>query len=329
MSVFMNGYSSSFNGANAPAFGESASDSGPRSAVAGADRIRCAFPGSAAMPAVTPYAPYGGDNGGSGLAGFSNLMSGFIAGLQNMLTSLAQQFGLAGGTNSASSGGGQRFFNTASTSSTGDPHETFDGVAANGTKVNGKWDSMQSHPDLLDSDSFGGGYHVSTIATTPGANGVTMNDSAAIATDNGATTVSMTKDGSYAVSSYGQNVTLQQGQTASLGFGESVTLNADHSLTKTDANAAGGSLSTTLRSNGQGGVDVSSSAKNVDLGGYLVDRNDSNSVPAMPAYLPMQNPYNSIVPAQTEPQWSWQRLTRNANGNGDAALDVAPNEELA
>jgi hypothetical protein len=74
------------------------------------------------------------------------------------------------------------------------------------------------------------------------------------------------------VTSYVRNVQLQQGQAVSLGGGESVTLNADGSLTVADTNANGGSIQTSLKADGAGGVDVTNQASDVDLGGYLVNR---------------------------------------------------------
>jgi len=160
----------------------------------------------------------------------------------------------------------------ATASSLGDPHDAFSGTTAQGQNVSQHWDDMNAHHDLLSSDSFAGGYRISTTATAPNASGVTYNASATIATDGGATAVTMNANGSYSVTENGQNVTLQQGTAVPVDATESVTLNADGSLTVADANATGGTLTTTLKSNGDGGVDVNAHAANLDLGGYLADR---------------------------------------------------------
>ena len=243
------------------------------------------------VPIVTPNEPaapleypgYFGSSGGSGsgsvsgLSGFNALLSGFVNALQNLLAGIGQQFGLTGlNGNQPSPMPAQTFFKSATSSSVGDPHESFNGTTSTGGSLSQKWNSMDSHSDLLSSDSFEGGYRVSTTATAPNAKGTTLNANAKVALDGGATTVSMNADGSYAVSSDGRSVSLQQGQAVSLGDGASVTLQADNSLTISDSNASGGSLVTTLASNGAGGVDVHATASNVDLGGYLVSENDSS-----------------------------------------------------
>jgi len=194
----------------------------------------------------------------------------------------------------------ERFFGNATANSVGDPHESFNGTGADGTQTAGKWDSMRSHGDLLSSDSFSGGYRVSTLVTDPSDKGVTLNKSANVSTNGGATNVAMNGDGSYNVTSNGQAVALQQGQAVALGNGQSVVLNADSSLTVKDTSASGGSISTTLKTNGSGGVDVSNSAQNVDLGGYLVrhaeatqqPQTSSNGITAGPVYptYPLADP---------------------------------------
>jgi hypothetical protein len=224
-----------------------------------------------------------GSGAGAGSSGFYSVINGFINQLQNMLSSLGQQLGLGGGSGQ-SGPQAQTFFSSATSSSVGDPHDAFNGTTGAGNNESAKWDNMQSHADLLSSDSFNGGYQVSTTATAPGSNGITMNASAQVALGGGSTQITMNADGSYAVSSNGQNVALQQGQGVMLGDGESVTLNADKSLTVSDRDASGGSLSTTLKANGNGGVDVSNTANNVDLGGYLVSQSDAGAGYAPPPY---------------------------------------------
>lgn len=169
--------------------------------------------------------------------------------------------------------GPQQFFTSAQAGSVGDPHDSFNGTSnANGT-INNRWDDMHSHGQLLSSDSFRGGYRLSTHTSQPNANGVTMNSSATVTTDNGKTSVTMNADGTSSVTRHGQSVTLQTGVSTSLGNGESVTLNRDGSLSVQMQNQNGGTIVTTLRAN-NGGVDVSDQAQNVDLGGYLVTQGE-------------------------------------------------------
>ena len=231
-----------------------------------------------------------GWNGGSdsGLSGFDAIMNGFVKALQSVLASIEQKFGLAPGSGQ-SAALAQTYFTDATADSVGDPHETFAGTPTSGPSVAAKWDSMNSHADLLDSDSFGGGYQVSTTVTSPNGKGVTTNAQAQVALDGGATKITMNADGSYSVFEHGLDTSLEQGRAQSLGDGESVTLNADNSLSVEAKNSSGGSLVTTLRASG-GGVDVKNTATNVDLGGYLVTHSDDSAgtpgygaVPRQPA----------------------------------------------
>jgi hypothetical protein len=180
---------------------------------------------------------------------------------------------------SGSPGQPQTFFSSATAHSTGDPHDGFDGTTGGGTNISDSWNDMNARPDLLRSDSFAGGYHVSTTSTAPQANGVTYNQSATVSTDGGRTNVTMNAGGSYSVTENGRSVALTQGQAVSLDGSETVTLNADGSLTVNDVNDRGGSISTTLASNGSG-VDVNASASNVNLGGYLVGHTDAGDRPS-------------------------------------------------
>ena len=212
--------------------------------------------------------------------------SAFFTSIMNSLSNLMQQissyFGGSAGTATTTgtpiAAAPENMFSNATASSLGDPHDTFGGTTTRGATLGDKWDSMQAHADLLDSDSFRGGYDVATTATAPSASGVTYNASATVTTHGGKTSVTMNRDGSYAVTSDGQNVTLAQGEATQLGRGETVTLNADASLTIVDTNRQGGSITTSLSDNGHG-VDVKASASNVDLGGYLVDKSDRDAEP--------------------------------------------------
>jgi hypothetical protein len=260
----------------------------------------------------------GAPNGMAGSNGLGAMMAGFATYVNNLFNQIASWYGTGTASGSPAQSGtygpgssgqnagcqgnpaqceppagsqNEAFFSNASASSWGDPHDTFNGNSANGRNVNSSWDNMRSHADLLDSNSFAGGYRVSTQVTQPNAQGVTMNQSASVATNNGNTIVSLNASGQYQISSYGNNVTLQSGQTAQLGGGESVTLNADGSLTVTDSSTSGGQISTTLKTNGNGGVDVSAQANRVDLGGYLVSHEDERRTqPTGPGVGPQPRP---------------------------------------
>jgi hypothetical protein len=160
-------------------------------------------------------------------------------------------------------------------SSVGDPHDSFNGTGGNGESVSGKWDNMKSHDHLITSNSIPGGFNVATTATTPNANGVTYNSQATITTNNGNTVVSMSANGTPSVTDNGQTVSLTAGSPATLSNGETVTLNNDGSMSVGVSNGQGGTINTTLKSNGNG-VDVSATANEVDLGGYLADRQDGS-----------------------------------------------------
>ncbi len=217
----------------------------------------------------------------------------------------------------------ENYFSSATASSTGDPHDAFDGTTSGGANVNDKWDSMQGHGDLLDSNSFRGGYRVSTTTTTPNSKGVTYNSSATVTTDGGNSSVTMNKDGSYSVMENGQAVTLAQGQATQIGRNESVTLNADQSLTITDTNHQGGTLTTTLSNNGNG-VDVNASGSNVALGGYLVNKTESTADPV--ANRPQQ-PWianGSTQPAAYEPWLQTQSAGTNQSSPFEYGNDTEP-----
>lgn len=226
---------------------------------------------------------FGDGIGGSGLAGgFGGIVAALMNELASLFAQLSQVMGLAWNANGdASQAGapGQQAFANATASSTGDPHESFAGTRADGRGESGKWDSMTEHANLLSSDSFDGGYRISNTVTQPSANGVTMNKRVDVATDGGQTDVGMNADGTTEVTSFGRKIDLHEGRAVRLNENESVTLNADTSVTIEEKNANGGSIATTLRSNGGGGVDVSNEAHRVDLGGYLVTKTDGDTDP--------------------------------------------------
>jgi hypothetical protein len=209
--------------------------------------------------------------GGAVTGGLSTILQS----LGGLLQQLSQTLGGSGGSNGFGNPGNcagsrcgnspQQYFSNANASSTGDPHLAFSG---NGT--NAHWDSMNGHGDLLDSDSFNGGFQISTQTTTPGANGVTYNGSASVATHNGNARVTLDNAGNASIDRNGRTFALQNGQSYDLGGGERVSRGADGSVDVTERNAHGGSIDTTLRDNGQG-VDVNVQAQNVDLGGDLAN----------------------------------------------------------
>lgn len=195
--------------------------------------------------------------------GMPSLM-GIVSQLLGIVGQLMQMLGMGGVANGlfGNQQSPQQYFQTAGGGSTGDPHLSFNGS---------HFDSMTNHNDLLDSDSFAGGYQVSTNVTAPGANGVTYNQQASVATDFGQTQVALDKSGDATISQNGTTFSLTSGQSIQLGNGEIVTRNADGSVAIQDTNSTGGSITTTLSENGQG-VDVNTQASNVDLGGDLVNQ---------------------------------------------------------
>ncbi|HEY2476009.1 MAG TPA: hypothetical protein VGI19_14560 [Candidatus Cybelea sp.] len=129
---------------------------------------------------------------------------------------------------------------------------------------------MASQPNLLNSDSFAGGYRLSTQVTQPNGRGVTWNQSAAVSLSGGATSVSLNSDGQPTIVRYGQTLSIARGQTLALGDGESASYDRNGSLSVTAENGSGGRITTTLTARGKG-VDVDVAAHDVDLGGELVN----------------------------------------------------------
>jgi len=187
-------------------------------------------------------------------------LGGLIQQLMQMLQSLMGQTSGMPGFPGMPGGNGEQYFSNATGGSVGDPHLSFNG---------NHWNSMASHADLLHSDSIPGGFRVSTQVTPPNQNGAAWNQSATISMNGGATTVSLNNNGMPTIERDGEPITLADGQTTQLGNGESVTRNANGSLTVVAQNGSGGEITTTLTSQGQG-VNVEVSAQNVDLGGALV-----------------------------------------------------------
>jgi len=204
--------------------------------------------------------------------GFANGLSGMFAGgawgiVQQLISIIQQLVSMLGIGNSTNS---QAYFQSATASSTGDPHLAFNGTGIAGNSNQTHFDSMADHANLLDSDSFNGGYQLSTKTTQPAPNGITYNQQATISTNYGQTQVTLDKTGSACVTQNGQQYTLANGTSYDLGNGETVTRNNDGSVVVNDTNAAGASITTTLSQNGSG-VDVNTQAHNVDLGGDLLN----------------------------------------------------------
>jgi hypothetical protein len=231
-----------------------------------------------------------GGNGAGGLLGglwggarsdgsLGAMIGNIIAQLQRLVS------GLAGET--AAQGGVQQQFSNLDVSSTGDPHLAAVGTRTGpggGTALNEHYDSMTPHDDLVHTTGIDGGYRVSTTVTQPGANGVTANQSATVHANYGWDQVTMNRDGSFAISDDGEPVQLAAGSSVQLSGGETVARNQDGSLTVSAANAYGGTIATTLRANG-GGVDVTTHAQNLAVGGDVVNH-DAEPQPIHRGHVP-------------------------------------------
>ncbi len=208
---------------------------------------------------------------------------GIISELLGVVAQLLSMFGL-GGTST------QAYFKNANGASTGDPHLSFDGTNVSGANEQARFDSMIGHSDLLDSDSFAGGYQISTSVTQPAANGVTYNQQATISTGFGQTQVSLDNAGNATIVQNGQTTALADGESVDLGQGEAVTRAADGSVAVSDDNGFGGTITTTLSESGQG-VNVNAQANDVDLGGDLLGGNQPQpSSPAPITNAPVERP---------------------------------------
>lgn len=220
------------------------------------------------LPPPQTNVPFGGQQGDiSGMIGQLQLL------VSRMLAAFQSAFALSSKASPPQPNSPEQRFKNVTLGSTGDPHLAIDGSVGGSsgtTNISNHFDSMTSHADLLHSNDFAGGYTVSTTVGTPDARGITTNASASIALNNGNDSISMAKDGSFSISSDGQAYTLASGQSMQLDGGETVTRNADGSLSVSEQTTSGGSLSTTLKSWG-GGVDVNANGQNVDLGGDIVD----------------------------------------------------------
>jgi hypothetical protein len=253
--------------------------------AAGAGSEGTLFPGAApaAGDAISRFAPPWSNDGTSGAAygdgyGSSGSLQGLFGPLMGVLQQLMQMMqslmgygcgpSLGSGGCSPYGGSNEKYFQNASGSSDGDPHLSFNGV---------RWNDMASQPDLLNSNSFAGGFRIGTQVTPPNGKGVTWNQSATVSMNNGATTVSMSDNGQASIESYGQQISIARGQTVQLGGGESVTCEQNGSLRVVAQNGSGGSIETTLSPQGKG-VNVDVTAHDVDLGGALVDGSGSGRI---------------------------------------------------
>jgi hypothetical protein len=152
---------------------------------------------------------------------------------------------------------------------------------------------MASQPDLLNSDSFAGGFRISTQVTPPNGKGATWNQSATVTMNNGATTVSMNDNGQATIASFGRQISIARGQTLQLGDGESVTYEQNGSLRVLAQNGQGGRIETTLNPQDKG-VNVDVTAHDVDLGGTLVNGYERHAPPGGP--VPVPGPILGQVP---------------------------------
>ena len=224
-------------------------------------QAQCAsfFGGDAVQNWNPPGSPFGCANGAGAFGNanpIQNLLQQLVAIVQQLMGSLS------------GSSGTQQFFTGANASSNGDPHLRFNGTTESGAQ-NARFDSMTSHRDLLESDSFTGGYRVSTQTTQPQANGVTYNKRATVTTNFGNTKIFLDNDGTAGVLNNGEFTQLQNGRSLNLGNGEVATRNQNGTLTIVQTNSQGGSITTIMTQNGEG-VDVTAQAHDVDLGGDLV-----------------------------------------------------------
>ena len=226
---------------------------------------------------------YGGYGNSGSLQGLFGPLMGVLQQLMQMLQSL-MGYGCNGG---CPPNGNERYFQNATGSSDGDPHLSFNGA---------RWNNMESQPDLLDSNSFPGGFRISTQVTPPTAKGVTWNQSATVSLNDGATRISMNDNGEAAITSYGQSVSIAPGQTLQLGDGESVTYEQNGSLRVTAQNGFGGRIESTLTARGKG-VNVDVTAHDVDLGGALVNGYEQRQTSPTPVHGPISGPVTPPISA--------------------------------
>jgi hypothetical protein len=225
---------------------------------------------------ANPTDPLAGLFSGSG--GSNGTLFGLVSGLVNVLGQLVGAL-LNAGTNPNRAGtpyplprGQQQQFQSVDVSSTGDPHIAEVGTRAGpggASPVDVRWDSMTGHDDLVHSNQIEGGYRVATTVTQPDANGITSNQSATVHTNFEQDAITLNRNGAFQIFDDGEEVRLGRGESATLSGGERVDVNQDGSLTVSSQSANGGTIATTLRSTGAG-VDVTTHAQNLALGGDAV-----------------------------------------------------------
>jgi hypothetical protein len=236
------------------------------------DILGSAWNGNAYGAANPPGYGYGAANGNT-----QNSLLGMLGSLLQQLGSYLAQLtgGGTGGygyTGYGPSSGPSQDAQNLTLSSTGDPHLAETGTIASGggtASVNSHFDSMTAHTDLVSTGDVRGGYQVSTTVTAPNASGVTYNQSATVTTANGNDAVTMTNGGTVSITQFGQTTTLANGESMRLTNGATVSRASDGSVTISETNANGGSISTTLRQDGPG-VDVTTNAQGLRVGGDIV-----------------------------------------------------------
>jgi hypothetical protein len=187
----------------------------------------------------------------------------------------------------------QQYFNNVTISSTGDPHIAETGTRATpggSVAVDEHYDSMSSQGDLADARSVAGGYRVATTVTQPGKDGITYNQSATVYANHNSDAITMNRDGSVAITSDGQTESLGRGQSLTLAGGETVTENQDGSLAVSASNGRGGSITTSMRGTGSG-VDVTVTGNHIGIGGDVVahDAGSSWEQPAPDRHAPWRD----------------------------------------
>ncbi len=243
------------------------------SPAANAEAEGGSFQGTASAPAgdnISRFVPpwmnqshgeiTGGYGDGYASPGLPQGLFGPLMGILQQLMQVLQSLMGYGCNGGCSPNANERYFQNATGSSDGDPHLSFNGA---------KWNNMTSEPNLLDSNSFPGGFRLSTQVTPPSAKGVTWNQSATVSLNDGATRISMNDNGEASITNYGQSVSIAPGQTLQLGDGESIIYEQNGSLRVTAQNNFGGRIESTLTPHGKG-VNVDVAASGVDLGGALV-----------------------------------------------------------
>lgn len=181
------------------------------------------------------------------------MIANLISQLYSMIAQWVQYFGQPPSSPS------EAFYRDAGASSSGDPHQAFNGTRADGATQNTDFESMVGHQALVDSDLFCGGYKISTNITAPKAKGVTLNQYATLSSNFGRSQISMDNTGALKILEDGCAVSINNGQTLDIGNGQTISKNADASATLINIDGQGGTIRTTLVAH-EGGLNVSASA---------------------------------------------------------------------